>query len=154
MGKGKYTMPNGTVYEGEIVDGMFHGDGTLYFPEFGKYVAKWERGKALEGTYYFADGLEYNEGDWPYCTADDRRFYTEQLYGLKPAGQSQGTNAHPPPPVPAGAFDCNDGYLVPEEGKIYSYDGEFRRRPTLEEAQWIVDNCRIGVNTPAKAEGE
>ena len=54
------------------------------------------------GHYKFKDGLEYNEGEWEYCDGYDRRFYTESLKGLKPAGRSQKVNKGPAPPIPKG----------------------------------------------------
>lgn len=47
-GTGKYTFPTETRYEGEMNDGMFHGKGTLYFPNGSKYEATWENGIAIE----------------------------------------------------------------------------------------------------------
>ena len=47
-GKGVYTFPTDTRYEGELKDGMFHGTGTLYFPNGSKYEAMWENGLAVE----------------------------------------------------------------------------------------------------------
>ena len=47
-GKGKYTFPTETRYEGDMKDGMFHGTGTLYFPNGSKYEAKWDNGIAIE----------------------------------------------------------------------------------------------------------
>jgi hypothetical protein len=47
-GSGKYTFPTETKYEGELKDGKFHGQGTLYFPNGSKYVASWEHGIAVE----------------------------------------------------------------------------------------------------------
>ena len=47
-GKGKYDFPTETRYEGDIKDGMFHGVGTLYFPNGSKYQATWENGKVVE----------------------------------------------------------------------------------------------------------
>ena len=41
----------------------------------------------MEGRYVFADGLAMNDTRDPYCLpGQDRRFQTERLYGLKPAG--------------------------------------------------------------------
>ena len=40
----------------------------------------------LQGVYTFHDGLVYNEGDWDYCDEDDRRFYSERIGGVQPAG--------------------------------------------------------------------
>jgi len=41
----------------------------------------------FQGTYTFADGLEFKEKDWGYCDGYDRRFCTEVTGGLKPAGK-------------------------------------------------------------------
>jgi hypothetical protein len=37
------------VYEGNFDKGEFHGDGTLIYPSGGRYVAKWDKGKLIEG---------------------------------------------------------------------------------------------------------
>ena len=42
----------------------------------------------MQGEYTFGDGLTMSEGDWDYCDEDDRRFYTERLEGINPAGES------------------------------------------------------------------
>jgi len=47
-GSGKYTFPTETRYEGDLKDGMFHGKGTLFFPNGSKYVATWDKGIAIE----------------------------------------------------------------------------------------------------------
>ena len=47
-GKGKYAFPTDTKYEGEMKDGMFHGQGTLSFPNGSKYVATWDNGIAVD----------------------------------------------------------------------------------------------------------
>jgi len=41
----------------------------------------------FQGTYTFADGLEFQEKAWGYCDGFDRRFFTEVTGGLKPAGK-------------------------------------------------------------------
>jgi len=41
----------------------------------------------FQGTYTFADGLEFKDKDWGYCDGYDRRFFTEVIGGLKPAGK-------------------------------------------------------------------
>lgn len=43
-GKGEYTFPTQSRYEGEMEDGMFHGKGVMYFPNGGKYEGTWEKG--------------------------------------------------------------------------------------------------------------
>ena len=56
-------------------------------------MAKWDRGKMIEGRYYFYDTLEFKDQDnWDYCTIKDRRFYTENLKGLRPDGMTLLTN--------------------------------------------------------------
>ncbi|EOD18200.1 hypothetical protein EMIHUDRAFT_196327 [Emiliania huxleyi CCMP1516] len=111
-GEGSYSFPNGvaasalraparfltaeldgvgTVYTGSFVDGMFHGRGTLTFSNGGKYNATWERGRAVRDEgYVFSDGLHFTEGrHWDYCVGGDRRFYSEIVNGLLPAGADQ-----------------------------------------------------------------
>jgi hypothetical protein len=56
-GKGKYFFPDGVIYEGEFFKGEFHGTGTLIYPSGGKYKASWENGKMMEGDYFFTDDL-------------------------------------------------------------------------------------------------
>ena len=62
----------------------------------------------MKGHYVFADGLEYSDpadGEWSYCRPDgDRRFYSELVSGLRPGGDSQLKNAHPPAKIPAGVY--------------------------------------------------
>ena len=50
-GKGKYTFPTDTKYEGDMKDGEFHGKGTLYFPNGSKYEATWENGIAVDVSF-------------------------------------------------------------------------------------------------------
>lgn len=40
----------------------------------------------IQGQLTFKDGLTFSEGDWDYCDEDDRRFYSERLHGVQPAG--------------------------------------------------------------------
>uniref|UniRef100_A0A8C5UE03 MORN repeat-containing protein 5 n=1 Tax=Malurus cyaneus samueli TaxID=2593467 RepID=A0A8C5UE03_9PASS len=43
-GFGRYLMPPGSEYRGELWDGMFHGKGILLLPNGGGYRALWNRG--------------------------------------------------------------------------------------------------------------
>jgi len=126
-GRGTYKFPSGTVYTGQLVDGEFHGEGTLQYPGCGEYRAIWDHGKVVEGSYVFADGLAYTDpadGEWSYCRPDgDRRFYSELVGGLRPAGDTQLTNTHPPVRIPAGTYDTGDGYFNEADGKVYDYEG-------------------------------
>ena len=92
-------------------------------------MAKWERGKMLEGNYFFYDTLEFKDGtDWDYCTIKDRRFYTENLKGLRPDGQTLITNdPKGPKPLPEGVYDIGDGYYDPTKRVICDYEGTFKR---------------------------
>lgn len=53
-------------------------------------------GRALQGKFTFADGLEYAAERWDYCDGYDRRFYTEICSGLRPAGTD--VRGRPAPP--------------------------------------------------------
>jgi hypothetical protein len=84
QGEGKFQFPNGVIYHGNMDKGEFHGEGTLIYPNGvskpklktfkivrnsfltlsvlssqGRYVAKWDRGKLIEGKYFFYDALEF-----------------------------------------------------------------------------------------------
>eukprot|EP00455_Lapot_gusevi_P049039 TRINITY_DN6879_c0_g1_i5.p1 TRINITY_DN6879_c0_g1~~TRINITY_DN6879_c0_g1_i5.p1 ORF type:complete len:224 (+),score=23.40 TRINITY_DN6879_c0_g1_i5:78-674(+) len=150
-GKGRYIFPNGAIYEGDFQQGEFHGQGKLSFPGKGSYIARWEKGRAIEGSYYFQDELEYDiesiEQDgpdsWPYCTPDDRRFWSEIQNGIVGGAGVQLSNQVPPPTLPASCYDTGDGYYDPLEKHIFTYSGEYLRTPGPEEVQWIVDKCRI-----------
>lgn len=47
-GEAEYLLPTETKYVGEMKDGMFHGQGTLYFPSGSRYDAIWEKGLAVK----------------------------------------------------------------------------------------------------------
>jgi len=143
-GQGTYTFPSGTVFTGELLDGELHGAGTLEFANGGKYSATWERGKVVSGEYDFADGLKFAPAEWGYCTGADRRFYSEHVNGLRPAGDAQISNAHPAPKLPLDAYDVGDGYLGATNDTVYSYDHVELRAATAEEKAWAKASCRVG----------
>ncbi|KAA6382015.1 MAG: putative radial spoke head 1 [Streblomastix strix] len=142
-GKGKYTFPNGNVYIGDFEDGMFHGIGTLHIVEKGKFVGRWDRGRIVDGKYFFEDGLIAKLDDWKYCSEGDRRFYSERLFGLNPAGQSKHTNSGIIASIPQGCFDTGTSYYDPSTGNLHNYSGVFLRKASQPEADWIVLNCRV-----------
>lgn len=47
-GEAEYILPTETKYVGEMKDGMFHGQGTLYFPGGSRYDAIWEKGLVVK----------------------------------------------------------------------------------------------------------
>ena len=108
-----------------MADGQFHGQGTLYFPGtaapacqcgapsharaagLGRYVATWDNGRVVMGEYFFEDGLKWEEQQWRYLNKQkgERRYYTEQLSAIPPAGLSKRHDREPPPNVPIGKYD-------------------------------------------------
>lgn len=87
-GNGKYTFPDGSHYVGEFAKGHFHGKGKIVYPN-GNYVeGVWEEGVLKDRKMVFADGLEFSEDSWDYCTGDDQRFHTERLTEIKPLDQT------------------------------------------------------------------
>ncbi|OAF67872.1 MORN repeat-containing protein 5 [Intoshia linei] len=141
-GKGKYTFSTGTIYEGTLRDGMFNGNGILYFKNGSKYVAIWKDGIAVEGTYYFSDGLKFEEVNWKYCDGYDRRFYTEVLNGIKASGETQMTNSLTSPIIPKGQYDTGDGFYDKETRIVTGYNGKFLRNADEDEDEWVTQQCR------------
>nr|XP_035963707.1 MORN repeat-containing protein 5 isoform X2 [Halichoerus grypus] len=130
-GVAEYILPTKTKYVGEMKDGMFHGQGTLYFPSGSRHDAIWEKGLVVKGTYTFSDGLQFDAQHWHYCDSCDRRFYTEICHGLKPAGISQLTNMDPPRKIPQGCYDCGDGFYNPATRIVKDYRNRFLRNAAL-----------------------
>ncbi|XP_034997232.2 MORN repeat-containing protein 5 isoform X2 [Hippoglossus stenolepis] len=153
-GEGEYLFPTETRYEGETRDGVFQGEGVLYFPNGSKYEATWENGKAIQGSFTFADGLQFEEQDWDYCDGCDRRFYSERCNGLRPAGESQLTDLHPPRVIPDLGYDCGDGFYDPTTRVVTSYTGRFLRNADDSEHEWIVRTCRKAGDEDVGADPE
>merc|ERR1712137_535713 len=125
--------------------GEFHGEGALVYPNGGRYQAKWERGYAVEGRYVFKDGLLYEDRNWQYVSPGDRRFYTEVLDGLQPAGKTLLTNERTPPQIPKGTYDTGSGLFDPATEQVLSYDGkEVISYPAEVEMRWYQEYCRKG----------
>ncbi|XP_027597076.1 MORN repeat-containing protein 5 [Pipra filicauda] len=141
-GYGFYKLPTGTEYRGALWDGMFHGEGELFFPNGIRYRALWDRGIPTQGKFVFADGLEYEEKNWHYCDGYDRRFYTEICSGFKPPGIPQLTNLDPPKTIPEGCYDCGDGFYNPETRVVVDYKFTFLRNADDDEHEWITRTCR------------
>lgn len=47
-GNAEYVLPTDTRYVGDMKDGMFHGEGTLFFPSGSRFDATWEKGLAVK----------------------------------------------------------------------------------------------------------
>ena len=57
IGQGRYTYPDGDVYEGEWKDGEEHGQGSYTYPDVGVYKGEWVAGKTIgQGCYTYPDG--------------------------------------------------------------------------------------------------
>ena len=106
-------------------------------------MAKWERGKLVEGKYYFYDDLEFKNESWDYCTIKKRSFYTEHLKGMRPDGLTLlVNNINGPEKIPDGTYDLGDGYYDPVKRVICEYGGVFKRDVEPEEDTWIMEKCR------------
>jgi hypothetical protein len=128
-GPGEFTFRSGTIYTGNFVEGMFDGAGTLTFPDGARFVATWSLGKLVDGTYYFADKLEYAPKNWQYCTDADRRFWSEQQFGIQFGEFPQLTDSGETntKAIPYGTYDTGDAYLDPKDNKLYNYDVSVRQ---------------------------
>ena len=61
-GKGKFTCPDGGVYEGDYVDGKKHGKGKFTRPDGCVYVGDYVDGKRSSlGRYVFGSEISYNK---------------------------------------------------------------------------------------------
>ncbi|XP_040591603.1 MORN repeat-containing protein 5 isoform X2 [Mesocricetus auratus] len=49
-GNAEYILPTDTRYVGEMKDGMFHGEGTLFFPSGSRFDATWEKGLVTKAS--------------------------------------------------------------------------------------------------------
>eukprot|EP00331_Platyophrya_macrostoma_P020155 CAMPEP_0176464638 /NCGR_PEP_ID=MMETSP0127-20121128/36675_1 /TAXON_ID=938130 /ORGANISM="Platyophrya macrostoma, Strain WH" /LENGTH=211 /DNA_ID=CAMNT_0017857171 /DNA_START=14 /DNA_END=649 /DNA_ORIENTATION=- len=149
-GKGTFTFPNGVIYEGEFWKGEFHGEGTLIYPNGGRYKAKWNRGKMIEGDYYFNDSLKYEVENWDYLTEDrDRRFFYERTEGFDPYSLNR-----PLPEIPEGTYDVGDGYYEPVASIVYTYKGQVLRTPSEKEVEWVIEKCRYNPRKKGVLGGE
>ncbi|WP_417500694.1 PEGA domain-containing protein [Marinobacter sp.] len=59
-GDGTYEDSDGLRYEGQFVDGAFHGTGTAWYSDGSRYEGDWDNGKrAGEGVWRDADGSRF-----------------------------------------------------------------------------------------------
>lgn len=102
----------------------FDGAGTLTFPNGARFEATWRLGQLVTGMYYFEDELQYLPRNWQYCTDADRRFWSEQQFGIAFSQYPQLTDAgeQDTRSIPYGTYDMGDCYLSPKDNKLYNYD--------------------------------
>ncbi|XP_033214988.1 uncharacterized protein LOC117171622 [Belonocnema kinseyi] len=149
-GVGRYTMPHGAIFEGELRDGVFHGHGTLEWPQKQRIDGVWLCGKLQEKRYTFSDGLVFQEKDWSYCRFPDRRFFQCIKEGLNPAGKCLKTARQPTPVMLPSCYDTGDGIFNPNTWSVSSYElpDKVLRIPKNEDTNWIMENCRKGSSSP------
>ncbi|XP_046590274.1 uncharacterized protein LOC124293454 [Neodiprion lecontei] len=149
-GVGRYRMPHDVLYEGEMWDGMQHGQGRLEYPGKQKIDGVWSRGQLQKWKYTFSDGLIYEAENWAYCKFPDRRFNQSKLNGLNPAGRSLKTQHQPTKVIPAGCYDTGDGIFDPSTLCVTNFDrpSKIIRIPTADEIRWIMKYCRRGELEP------
>eukprot|EP01038_Epipyxis_sp_PR26KG_P012693 gene12693-17019_t len=149
-GKGVY-LHKDKRYVGEFINGLFHGNGILYV-KGGSFIGYWNAGKLIDGNFVFDDGLQYkplNQTQWDYCSSSDPRFYNEIRDGIQVGERLRDPTSHNYHDLlPPGCYDVVEGYYDPKRLMILSYTtGDEIRLPSKEEHEWIIANCRIGHGT-------
>jgi hypothetical protein len=61
--KKKINYTDGTVYEGDVVDGKCHGKGKIIYPDGKSYEGEWVNNDYKKGKMIYPSGSVY-EGDW------------------------------------------------------------------------------------------
>ncbi|KAF2885108.1 hypothetical protein ILUMI_21042 [Ignelater luminosus] len=118
-GNGDFQFPHKVEYEGNLRDGMFHGQGKLTYPMGQKLEGEWVKGKLVSFKFRFEDSLDY-DAPWKYCKMPDRKFFTCMQNNLRPAGRSLLTNIDPPREIPKGCYDTGDGFYNPATKCVWS----------------------------------
>ncbi|XP_072394793.1 uncharacterized protein [Diabrotica undecimpunctata] len=134
-GEGVYRYPHGVIYEGPFnTDGMFHGFGTLTYPNGQQFDGAWENGR-LVTKLKSASG----ENVPTLFHVPDRRFSYEQKYGLGVPGKEYLTNRQPTPKLSNGCYDVGEGVYCPSKGYILSYTTEYYERKFSLDRSSVVD---------------
>ena len=110
-GKGKYTWANGNVYVGDWVEDCRHGKGTLRWKDGDVYVGDWVKNERTgKGKYTYADGDCY-EG---YFVNGESNGYGKYIYadGAVYEGEFKNNMAH------------GKGKMTDADGE--TYEGEFK----------------------------
>lgn len=66
-----------------MLEGQFHGNGELRYPDGHIIKGSWNRG-SLENVrnHVFSDGLNFETINWNYCQGSDRRFQECRINGI------------------------------------------------------------------------
>lgn len=86
-GRGIFSFANGNKYVGTFHDGMFHGEGIIFFTAEnggGQFRGVWNLGKNISGDYIFRDGLQFATDNWSHCTPENRKLWDEYLAFIQP----------------------------------------------------------------------
>lgn len=110
-GYGVYTFTNKVQYHGYMREGVFHGKGTLIYPNGNKIKGIWKMGHNRQMELTFADGLEFeDESDWWYCKHPDRRYYPCFCNGINPIGESFITANKCVREIPTNLYDTEEAF--------------------------------------------
>ncbi|XP_074030360.1 uncharacterized protein isoform X3 [Leptinotarsa decemlineata] len=117
----------GVIYEGEFnKNGLFHGLGTLLYPNGQRLQGMWKNGRLEEDqTYIFACNEVFDE-NFKYCQQPDRRFHVEIQKDFGPVGQEFLTADQPTKKLRKGCYDVGLGFYDPNDGCIFSYPKKTR----------------------------
>ncbi|KAG5893737.1 hypothetical protein JTB14_001381 [Gonioctena quinquepunctata] len=140
-GLGTYVFPHGAIYRGYFQNGQFHGDGIITYPKGQELDGSWEKGKLVNYTFRFKDGLEYQR-DWTYCQLPDRTYEIETYLGLQPPEKEFLTNNPHATKIPEKSFNTGDGYYTPKSMVIHNYQHKVIRICLPGEEDQIESNFR------------
>ncbi|XP_022903469.1 MORN repeat-containing protein 5-like [Onthophagus taurus] len=148
-GSGTYTMLHNVKYEGRLMDGDFHGAGSLIYPSGYKVDGFWCKSHLIKGAIVYPDGLEYVY-PFKYCKAKDRRFSSTIENGFNPARKERLTNEDVPRKIPPGCYDCGYGFYDPNVRCVFSVHDPTKtlKIPSLNEEKWIKRYCRKAWDEP------
>ena len=86
----------------------------------------------------FADGLEYQQQDWDYCTLQDRRFFQERVNGFIPGDPQLSNQVGEQGMIPIHTPDHGYCYYSKNDEQIHLFDGNLIRGPTEGEKTWLA----------------
>ena len=115
-GKGTYTFACGDTYEGEWLDGMYHGYGKYSSKDSDEYEGQWVKDRMSgHGKFFYRELGDVYEGDWENgfregfgkYTCADGTIYIGHYEVRAPAGALlaplHATSLRTPPPAHAAA---------------------------------------------------
>ncbi|XP_017133840.1 MORN repeat-containing protein 5 [Drosophila elegans] len=158
---GVYSYPDGTRYTGGFLNNRFHGRGTIQMadPSGVTFEVTHRKGKlmtidqinfndALPLDFEMVDHRSLSFESWPYCTAEDRRFYQETKEPLQAVGPKKFKTKDGPNPIALGRniFDLgfglmgNRGFML--DTKTFSHQRSYMS--CREARRWTREHCAHG----------